>query len=1503
MQNSGTENVKTEGKVGSVLVVGAGIAGVQASLDLADSGFKVILVEQKPAIGGIMAQLDKTFPTNDCSMCIVSPKLVDCSRHHNIKLYAYSEVEGITGTPGNYTVRLKKKARFVEEHKCTGCAECAKHCPVTRPNEFDERLAPRQAIYRPFPQATPNVFVVEKRATSPCTLACPAGCNAHGYVALIRAKKFKEALALVREKIPLPGVCGRVCGFCEDACNREKIDDPIRIRALKRYIADYEINNKEEEDWISGVLREKKAAGPLKEKVAVIGSGPAGLTAAHDLARLNFQVTIFEARQVTGGMLRIGIPGYRLPDDILDYEIDLIKKLGVEIRLASPLGKKLTLKNLKDQGFKAVFLAVGKHGSRRMAIEGEDLSGVIPGVAFLRDVYGDKDKAALVTGKKVAVIGGGNTAIDAVRSALRMGAKEAFIVYRRTREEMPVNPEEIEAAEEEGIKIHYLLAPEKITPAEGKAAGGTIAGKPGTVDKLVCTRMKLGGFDASGRRRPVPVPGSQVVFEVDIVIPALGQEIDFSMIGDALNDVAIERDLIKVDPVTLATNLDGVFSGGDASGSEGLVVHAIAHGHEAAVSIDRYLRGEDVKAGRKMAPMNAASVPDRIIPKNPSRHLPLMDPDKRAGDFSEAEFCFSEEQAVEEASRCLDCGVCCNCYQCVIACEAKAVNHNQKDVIEEIEVGSVILTPGCELSNEKAWQNLGYDTYPNVITSLQFERTLSASGPFGGHIQRPSDGGEPKHLAFIQCVGSRDKDHPYCSSVCCMYALKEAIIAKEHDPEIECEIFYMDIRAYGKGFDAYFERAKELGIRFTRCRPLKIEQVEPAKNLRVGYVDEKDGTYRTREFNLVILSAGFKPQEKVQDIADIYDINLTSSNFAETLPFNPVGTSRRGVFVSGPFAQPKDIPETVMEASSAAANAMVELAEVRGTEVEVYELPPERDIRGEAPRVGVFVCHCGKNIGGVVDVPSVAEYAKGLPNVVYAADNLYTCSSDTQEIIKERIKEYGLNRVIVASCSPRTHEPLFQQTIREAGLNPYLFEMANIRDQCSWVHMQEHEAATDKSMDLVRMAVAKANLIEPLQSIPLKVTQKAMVVGGGVSGMTCALSLAKQGYPVFLVEKTGSLGGNALKHDRSLEGHDVKAFVYDLVSQVESHQNITVYKNAALAAVDGFVGNFASTLRSAGNGSAASEVKLEHGVAVIATGGSESRPAEYLYGSNPRVITLLELGESFTKGGFKAPGTAVFIQCVGSREPDHPYCSRVCCTGAVKQAIRMKKENPAAKIFVLYREIRTYGFREEYYELARELGIMFIRYDVDKKPEVSASGEDLTVRVEDPVLMKELEIHPDLLVLSSRIDPNPDNERLSQFFKVPLNAEKFFLEAHVKLRPVEFATDGVFLCGLAHYPKDLNEAVSQGMAASGKAAAILYKDSIDSAGKIAYVNENRCVGCQACISVCPYNAITMDEDRGVANINEAVCKGCGACTATCRSSAINLKGFKDEQILKILSAV
>jgi len=851
------------------------------------------------------------------------------------------------------------------------------------------------------------------------------------------------------------------------------------------------------------------------------------------------------------------------------------------------------------------------------------------------------------------------------------------------------------------------------------------------------------------------------------------------------------------------------------------------------------------------------------------------------------------------------------CKICETVCEAKAIDYTQKEEKLELNVGAIVLSPGFELFDPKIKPELGYGFFPNVITSLEFERILSASGPFSGHVLRPSDRQTPKRIAFLQCVGSRDFERDYCSSVCCMYATKEALIAKEHvGGNLECDIFFMDIRAHGKGFDEYYQRAINNGVNYIRCRVPAVEEIPYTQNLLIKYLTEDDKKV-SREYDLVVLSVGIKPPKSVMDIAEKFGIELNEFNFCKTSIFNPTESSRDGIYVAGPFTEPKDIPETVMQASGAASRVLSLLSDVRGSLITAKEYPPEIDVAGQKPRIGVFVCHCGTNIAGVVNVPDVVEYAKKLPDVVFADNSLYTCSNDTQEIIKEKIKEYKLNRVIVASCTPRTHEPLFRNTIREAGLNPYLFEMANIRDQCSWVHMFEPEKATEKSKDLVRIAAAKVRLLEPLQKSSIPVTKAALVIGGGLSGMTSSLALANQGFEVHLVEKEKELGGNLRHIKYLLNGEKPQEELERIVQDVKSNSKINLYTQAEIKSLEGSVGNFKTKIAANGN-----EKEFEHGVVVVATGAKEYKPKEYLYGQDEYVMTHLELEQRLAAGGEwlaadkkRPPKTFVIIQCVGSRDKERPYCSRICCSESIKNALKIKELSPKTNVYILYRDIRTYGFRESYYTKARQQGVMFIRYDEDKKPEVSRNGHGLQVEVFDQTLRIPIEISADFVVLAAGVVPNEGNKSIGQFLKVPLTSDEFFLEAHMKLRPIDFATDGVFLCGLAHSAKAIEESIIQAQAAASRAATILSKDFVELEANISQVIDENCDGCAFCVEPCPFNAITLIEFmrngsiKKTVEVNESACKGCGGCQATCPKKGIIVRGFKLEQIYAQVNAV
>ncbi len=851
----------------------------------------------------------------------------------------------------------------------------------------------------------------------------------------------------------------------------------------------------------------------------------------------------------------------------------------------------------------------------------------------------------------------------------------------------------------------------------------------------------------------------------------------------------------------------------------------------------------------------------------------------------------------------IDREACIGCGLCERVCLANAIDYADEPREEKLSVGSVILAPGFEVFDAERRPEFGYGVYPNVLTSIEFERILSATGPHRSHLLRPSDGTIPERIAFIQCVGSRDKKcgNDYCSSVCCMYAVKEAIIAKEHVTFVKPTIFSMDVRAYGKGFDAYYERAKaDHGVRFVKSMVSRVRQQQESGNLVLSYMNE-EGKASEEEFDLVVLSVGMTTSQSVRDTAARLGVRLNTFGFCETKPFTPLATSREGIYVCGAFQSPKDIPETVAQASGAAAAAAGVIASARGTLATPKEYPPETEVKQEEEaRIGVFVCHCGINIGGVVNVPAVKEYASTLPNVVHADENLYTCSQDTQEKIRKAVKEHGLNRVIVASCSPRTHEPMFRETIREAGLNKYLFEMANIRDQCSWVHMRRKPEATQKAKQLVRMAVANARLNRSLGETAVPVVQRALVIGGGVAGMTAALRLAEQAFEVFLVEKEGRLGGNLINLHRTIEGEDVQAFLGNLIDRVAGNSAIHVLTDSLIVDFGGVQGNFTTGVMTA---PAMYYQKIQHGVTIVATGAGEESPEGYLYGEDPRVLTQLELEGRLGETGEGAAGLreVVMIQCVGSRNEKHPSCSRTCCATAIKNALRLKRLNPATNIRILYRDIRSYGFLETYYAQARREGVIFVRYEPEAAPEVTKDGEKLLVSFEDRILKEKVQLMPDLVVLSSATVPR-ENRELANLLKVPRTAEGFFHEAHAKLRPVDFASDGIYVAGSAHAPKLIGESISQAYAAVARACTILSKENLLVGGVVAVVDQERCAACLTCVRVCPYDVPAVNA-RGEAEIDIVKCKGCGTCVAECPARAIDLMHYRGSQLEAKLGAL
>jgi heterodisulfide reductase subunit A-like polyferredoxin len=1477
------DNVKKK-KIGAAMVLGGGITGMQSALDLANSGYKVYLVERNTAIGGRMSQLDKTFPTNDCSMCMISPKLIEVAKHRNIELMTNAEVEAVEGEAGSFKVKVVKKARYIDLAKCSSCGDCSTACPVDLKNEFEMGLNSRKATYKRYPQAIPGAYAITKGERPPCKLSCPAGCNGQGYIALTSKGKYLESLNHIKQWIPLPSIIGRICHHpCEQNCNRNEIDQPVGIAPIKAFVGDY-VRQKRKEGSIP--LEETPMIDPAKPKVAVVGAGPSGLSAAYDLVKHGYPVTIFEATSTPGGALQWAIPQYRLPKGVVADDIKDIIDLGIELKLNSPINEKHSLADLKGEGFKAIYLAIGAVKSRGLPIPGMDLTGVSLALDFLRSTIEGSQNSP---GKKVVVIGGGNVAMDVARTARRLGAAEVQMVCLEARHEMPAHPWEIAEAEEEGIQINNSWGPKEILGAGGKVSG---------IVFQKCTSV----FDKDKKFNPSYDPNTLKKFDCDAVILAIGQATDLAAVPKNGQIKTTGGGWVISDPVTLATGEAGVFAGGDAVTGPKSGVEAIAQGHEAAISIERYLNGFDLKKDRQKADEPSAKVPDGKHPRVKRVKQRTIEMERRLSTFDEFCLPFNEEEARAEADRCLNCGLCSECLQCVAVCQAKAVDHTQKAERVEFEVGSIVMAPGFDPFDAKLKGEYGYGRMPNVVTSLEFERILSASGPFQGQIKRPSDGRHPVKIAWIQCVGSRDvacgKD--YCSSVCCMYATKEAIIAKEHEGAIQPTIFYNDIRAFGKGFERYYESAKDkFGVRYVNSIPSTIKELQRSHNLLLEYTDDS-GKKVQEEFDMVVLSVGLVPAAGSKELADKLGIKVDRFGFCETDEMHPNLTSRPGIFVAGAFTAPIDIPESVMSASGAACLAGEEIAEARGTLVTEKVYPPETEVAEQEPRVGVFVCRCGSNIARVVNVPEVVEYAKTVPGVVHAEENIYTCSTDTQEKLIKAIKDKDLNRIVVASCSPRTHEPLFQDTIREGGLNKYLFEMANIRDQCSWVHATHMPESTDKAKDLVKMAVARSITLLPLHQQRAEITRRALVIGGGIAGLTAARGISSQGYEAVLVEREKELGGNA-RHiyftDNGSRPHD---FLKTLIEQVESDPRIKIYKGAVVRNISGHLGNFVADVLLDGG---ASE-RVEHGVAIIATGGSEYKPTEYSYGQSPGIVTQVELEKKIAQADHSLKGlkSAAIIQCVGSREPEHQYCSRVCCGQAVSNAIKLKEINPEMEIYILYRDIRTYGLHELNYRKAREMGVTFIHFDADKKPEVALENGRIKLKVLDKAISREILLEPDLLVLSAAIRPQSDAREFASRLKLPLTQDEFIMEAHMKLRPLDLTNEGMYTCGLAHAPKTVSESISQAQGAVSRALTVLSQPYLMVGGIVSVVDPDQCVACLTCVRACPFDVPKINAE-GVSYIEPAACQGCGICASVCPRKAITLQHYSDKQVTAKLDAL
>jgi heterodisulfide reductase subunit A-like polyferredoxin len=1220
-------------------------------------------------------------------------------------------------------------------------------------------------------------------------------------------------------------------------------------------------------------------------------------------------------------MMRVGIPAHRLPKGVLQQDIDDILALGVVLKTNSPIENP---EDLLSQGYNAVCLATGiSTRDHSLGLEGEDADGVISAATFLRKINLGE---SIPTGNRVAVIGGGITALDAAAVVRRLGAEEVILALDRPRGELPAYHWEVAAVESEGIRLLEHTTATRILTENGK------------VSSIEFARTTTGMYvDDQGRRRPRIEEGSEYTIDVDTIIGTVGQQSDLSFLDPRYEELKGEKN-------TLASEIPGLFVVGGRKTGASYIIEAVALGHRVAGSIDRYLRGEPlehtmveppaVKLGRDEL---AARVEAGEIIPTPQTEPKLLPMEERTTSFREVVLGLTEHQAREEARRCLQCGLCAECLACDEVCGTDAIIHNAIEQSEELNVGAVVLAPGFKVYQAEMAQEYGLGRYPNVITSMQLERMLNASGPTDGRIERPSDGSTPQKVAFLQCVGSRDQTHDYCSAICCMSATKEAILIRDHYPETQVDVFMMDIRAFSKGYEAYYHRAqKEYGIKFTRCRISGINEDPETKKLILRYVGDQgsgigeqaqsqvsslkspvsEGTY-----DLVVLSVGMEISPAVRDLGGRIGVELDEYGFCLSPSFTPVETSRPGVYAVGPFQSPKDIPESVVDASAAAGSAASILAMARGTLSRHEDYPEERDVSQEPLRVGVFVCHCGSNIAGFLDVHNVSATSSQLPNVTHSEDLLYACSQDSTAVIQQSIEEHQLNRVVVASCTPLTHGPLFQDCMKRAGLNEHLLAMANIRNHCSWIHSDNSKTATAKANDLVRMAVSRVASLEPLYKQPVSVEQSAMVIGGGPAGMNAALTLAEQGYPVNLVEQGETLGGrlrDSYFNIPETPNSSPQVYLSELKSRVEENSLITTHLGTEVKKSTGFVGDFKTTLQDSSD----SQRTIEHGVTVVATGGQEYRGTDYGYGSDPRIISQSELERILAyEDGMIAtanPPTAdlsalnqiVMIQCVG---PAEEYCARTCCNVAINNALLVKRRHPEIQIIVLYRDIRTYGFYERIYEDARSEGVIFLHYDENHRPVVDPMEGDQKILVStiDSILNIPIGIEADLVVLSMPIVPAEETRKLASTLKVPVDGDGWFLEAHVKLRPVEFTSDGIYLAGVAHYPKMLEESIVQAQAAASRAATILANPERLAGGSIACVDPELCVGCLTCVRMCPFEipAISIELEgvggiSGAAYIEPSVCQGCGTCSAACPAEAIELLHYRHDQLgRQVLSAL
>jgi len=895
------------------LVIGGGIAGQEAALNLAEMDYKVLLVEKGLSIGGKMIQLSKVFPTLDCAACITTPKMSETARHPNITLQLNSEIGEIKKSGKDFKIRVDKKPRYVVPEACTGCQLCEVACPEIRPDEYNCNLAGRKVAYIPFSLANPRIAAIDRQDISaPCINECPGGVKPYGYISLVRNGQYEEAMKLHLEDIPLPGSLGRACyAPCQNACTRASLEGSVDIRRIKRFFADFYYEKyPEPQERIIG-----KKSG---KKVAVIGSGPAGLTAAYHLALKGHTVKIFEAAPVLGGMLMLTLPEYRLPKKIVERDVKNILSLGVEYEVNNKIE---SIDSLTKAGYDSVFVSVGTHDTSKLNVEGSNLKGIVSCLDFLREAnIGQKEN---LKGRKVMVIGGGNTAMDAARTSIRLGAEKVTIVYRRSREEMPCFEPEIKEAEEEGAELLLLRNPIKFT------------GENGVVKKVQLIKMQLDNPDESGRRRPVPVPGSEYFQDVDFVIEAIGLLPSTSMFA---KDLELNKGgTIKVNPKTLQTSKTNIFAGGDSVTGASTIIEAAGQGKKAAYYIDKFLLGEDTESfefGDKLPAVDKKNILQRKdITFIPALHHKFRSVTERIKNFNDIEITYTEQEVNKSAARCLDCSNCRECHQCVTACPAEAIDFSLKKEVVKANANSVIVTTGYKLFKPEGKPEYGYTKFPNVIDSMQMERLIAPTRPYN-NVLRPGDGKVPDNIAYVLCTGSRDSsmenkscssecsNNPICSQVCCMYSIKQAQLLMGALPLADISIYYIDIRAFGKGYEEFFMQSKGMGVNFVKGKVARIkEKDDMSGDLILRYEDVATGTVKEAKHDLVVLSVGVLPNKEIPQMFTNAKLELDDFNFVKQTDelLKPSNTSIEGVFVAGAASGPKDIPDSILSAGCAAS--------------------------------------------------------------------------------------------------------------------------------------------------------------------------------------------------------------------------------------------------------------------------------------------------------------------------------------------------------------------------------------------------------------------------------------------------------------------------------------------------------------------------------------------------------------------------------------------------------